>query len=161
MAYVVSRPGGSWEIRESRSTPAGPRSRTLASFRTLTPEVLSRAAARSAGSLDTEQLRHAARRAGAAVAAMPSDVAAAELIRQLDAGNRPRPALERLLLESLQGSEPDDRASDNARAAAAWVGVSGHRRGQALRELLRLADQIPRRRRPERPSFPRIQSRSA
>ena len=35
MAYVTARRDGAFEVRESRSTPAGPRSRTLATFREL------------------------------------------------------------------------------------------------------------------------------
>ena len=42
MAYVVERRSGHWEIRESVHTAAGPRARTLATFRMLTDEVLER-----------------------------------------------------------------------------------------------------------------------
>jgi hypothetical protein len=159
MAYIVPRSGGNWEIRESHSTPAGPRSRTLATFRTLTPEVISRARARANRPLQPAQLRQAVRRAGAPVAPATIDRAAAELISELAAGRRPRPEIERLLVESLQGDQ--EAASDNARAATAWIGASPQKRGETLRELLLLADQFPRRGRPQRPMFPRVQSRAA
>ncbi|MGH2879160.1 MAG: hypothetical protein ACRDK4_06100 [Solirubrobacteraceae bacterium] len=159
MACVVPRRGGNWEIRESLSTPAGPRSRTLATFKTLTAEVISHAQTRASRPLQPSRLRQAAHRAGAPVAPGTGDRAAAELISELSAGRRPRPEIERLLLESLQGAR--DPASDNARAATAWIGVSPQKRGDTLRELLLLADQFPRRKRPQRPKFPRIQSRPA
>jgi hypothetical protein len=159
MACIVPRRGENWEIRESLSTPAGPRSRTLATFKTLTPEVISHAQARASRPLQPSKLRRAAHRAGAPVAPAAGDRVAAELISELAAGRRPRPEIERVLVESLQ--DASDPASDNARAAAAWIGVSPQKRGETLRELLLLADQFPRRRRPERPRFPRIQSRPA
>jgi hypothetical protein len=40
MAYVVARPKGRFEIRESVHTPKGPRARTLANFEQLTDKVL-------------------------------------------------------------------------------------------------------------------------
>ena len=159
MAYITPRSGGNWEIRESHSTPAGPRSRTLATFRTLTPDVISHARARADQPLQPAHLRQAAHRVGAPVAPAPSDRAAAELIAELASGSRPRAALERLLVESLQGAP--DTASDNARAATAWIGASPRKRGETLRELLLLADQFPRRGRSRRPTFPRIESQAA
>jgi hypothetical protein len=156
MAYITRRSSGNWEIRESRTTVAGPRSRTLATFSTLTPEVISHAQERAARPLQAAKLRQAARRAGAPVAPPPSERAAAELLAELAAGRRPRPELERLLIDSL-GSEPSP-SSDNARAAAAWIGASPQRRGSTLRDLLLLVDHLPRRERPERPRFPRIAS---
>jgi len=156
MAYIAPRKGGSWEIRESHSTPAGPRSRTLATFRTLTPEVISHAQARADRPLRPAELRQAAHRVGAPVTPTRSDRAAAELIAELVSGRRPRPALDQLLADSLQGAP--DAASDNARSAAAWIETSPQKRGETLRELLLLADQFPRRERPRRPTFPRIQS---
>lgn len=159
MAYIAGRPNGNWEIRESHTTAAGPRSRTLATFATLTPEVLAHAQERAERPLQPAQLRQAARRAGAPVAPAAGDRAAAELLAELAGGRRPRAELERLLLDSLQG-EPSP-SSDNARAAAAWIGASPQKRGRALRDLLLLVDSLPRRERPERPGFPRISSASA
>jgi hypothetical protein len=159
MAYVTARANGAWEIRESHTTDAGPRSRTLATFKTLTLEIVELARKRSSKALDPADLRRAARRVGAPVAPPPSDRASAELIAELAAGRRPRPALTRLLVDALQA----DAATpvDNAEAVAAWVTATPQRRGETLRDLLLLVDHLPRRRTRERERFPRIQSRPA
>jgi hypothetical protein len=159
MAYVTPRPGGNWEIRESRTTPAGPRSHTLTTFRSLTPEVIERARERSTRRLDADELRKTARRAGAPVAAAAADRAAGDLLSQLAAGRRPRPLLARLLAKALstEGGQP----MGNAEAAAAWIAASPERRGETLRDLLLLVDHLPPPRTRERPRFPRIASRAA
>jgi hypothetical protein len=144
MAYLVTRPGGIWEVRESRSTTAGPRSRTLATFRTLTPEVVERARARASGPLTDKDLRMAAVRAGAPVASEEANRAGAELLAALAAGGGPRPVLRRLLRDALQ----PDRAttSDSAREAGRWVAATAQQRGETLRDLLLLSDALPPRR---------------
>jgi hypothetical protein len=159
MAYVVPRKGGMFELRESHATPAGPRSRTLASFSELTAEAIERAQARATRTLDVNALRQAARRAGAPVAAADSDRAAAELLGELANGRAPRPPLRRLLRSMLGDDTPEARgATDNARAAAAWLSASPARRGKALEDLLLLADSLPQRRRESKMRFPRIES---
>ncbi len=65
MAYVVARPKGRFEVRESLHTPGGPRARSLAGFDVLTDEVLAAAAARSTRPFDAEAVLASARRAGA------------------------------------------------------------------------------------------------
>lgn len=159
MAYIVARKTGAWEIRESYNTDAGPRSRTLASFKTLTPEVIERASARSRKGLDGGELSKAARRAGAPVMTAASDRAAGELLASLATGHRPRPLLARLLVRALStdGAQP----TDNAEAAAAWIAASPERRGETLRDLLLLVDHLPRVSAPKRACFPRIASRPA
>jgi hypothetical protein len=139
-------------------TDAGPRSRTLATFRNLTPEVVERAQTRSRKTLEARELRLAARRAGAPVSPASTDRTAGELLAELAAGRRPRPALARLLLGALraEGTAP----AGNAAAAAAWINASPQRRGETLRELLLLVDYLPHRERPQRPGFPRIESRA-
>lgn len=176
MAYIVPRKGDVWDIRESRSTRDGPRSSTLASFKTLTPDVLLRAEAKAAKPLDPAELRHKARRAGAPVEPSAADGAVAELLAEIDAGHPPRPVLKRLLLDALgasttngpglavepKGGELGGRAvaaSANARAAAAWIGATPKQRGDALRELLLLTDQLPDRVRRTEERFPRIHSK--
>jgi hypothetical protein len=158
MAYIVARASGTWEVRESRSTPAGPRSRTLASFRALTPEVIERASSRAAKPLDPGDLRKAALRVGAPVAGGEAEQTAAELLAQLTAGHTPRPAVRRLLLDALEGGRPA-KSSDSARAAARWVAATAQQRGETLRDLLLLADRLPPSRRLERARFPRLRSR--
>ena len=62
MAYVVARPGGRFEIRESIHTAKGSRSRSLANFARLTDEVLDRARGRASRPFDAVALRAAAER---------------------------------------------------------------------------------------------------
>ena len=57
MAFVVPTKRGEFEIRESRSTPKGPRSRTLATFKELNDEVIEKARAKAAKPPDAEDLR--------------------------------------------------------------------------------------------------------
>ncbi len=67
MAYVVARPKGRFEIRESVHTPKGPRARSLANFAQLSDEVLARARRRASRPFDPEAVRASARRAGTPV----------------------------------------------------------------------------------------------
>jgi len=64
MAYVVARPRGRFEIRESLHTPKGPRARSLANFAHLSDEVLDSARVRASRPFDAEAVRASARRAG-------------------------------------------------------------------------------------------------
>jgi hypothetical protein len=66
MAYVVARPKGRFEIRESVHTEKGPRARSLANFAHLTDEVLAAARARASRPFDVDAVRASARRAGRA-----------------------------------------------------------------------------------------------
>jgi hypothetical protein len=156
MAYVVRRPAGRWEIRESYATPKGPRSRTLASFSALTPEVAAGAQKAARGSIDPDGLLRAARRAGAPIARAPQDALAEALIRALARGPAIRPGLRRLLLERLRAREarssrPDDSFHE-------WIGRTPAERGEALVELLGLGDRLPK---PKRNAlgFPRLARR--
>jgi hypothetical protein len=65
MAYVVTRPGGRFEIRESVHTPRGSRARSLASFTELSDEVLGKAGKRASRPFDADAVRASAARAGA------------------------------------------------------------------------------------------------
>jgi len=67
MAYVVTRPKGRFEIRESVHTPKGPRARSLANFAHLTDEVLVTARARADRPFDAAAVRASASRAGAPI----------------------------------------------------------------------------------------------
>jgi hypothetical protein len=152
MAYIAKRAGQGWEVRESHSTPDGPRSRTLASFRTLSDETIERARGRAAKPLSAARLRAAARRAGAPVELPAADRAAGELLRELAAGREPHPTLCRVLADALD-AEPTTPL-DNARAAAGWLTATAAERGRALHDLLLLADAIPSRGRRDRERFP-------
>jgi hypothetical protein len=65
MAYVVARPKGRFEIRESLHTPHGPRARSLAGFDVLSAAVLGKAARRAQRPFDAEAVLASGRRAGA------------------------------------------------------------------------------------------------
>ncbi|MGH2864784.1 MAG: hypothetical protein ACRDJX_05990 [Solirubrobacteraceae bacterium] len=157
MAYIVARPHSTWEIRESRATPAGPRGRTLATFRVLTDDVVAHAGARSSQKLQARELRAAAVRAGAPVAAPRPNQAAGELLAELAQGAEPRPVLRKLLLDAIAPGMAEP-VSDSARSAMRWIGVSPGDRGETLRDLLLLSDRLPGiAGRPGR-AFPRISS---
>lgn len=165
MAFIVPTRKGSYEIRESRSTPDGPRSRTLATFRELDEETLAKARSRAAKPLDEGALRAAALRAGAPIAANPATRAARDLISDLAKGEKLDPTLKRLLRDALDDEDRSDRprdpdalVSDSARSVSEWIGASARERGEALVDLLLLADALPLRRRPGRSTFPRLQS---
>lgn len=156
MAFLTSRREGAWELRESASTPAGPRSRTLASFHVLTQEAIAHAQARATKMLDAAALRRAARRAGAPVAPSAADGATAALLAELAAGRTPRAPLGRLLRDAL--GDLDEAPTDAARAAGAWVAATPRQRGEALTDLLLLADHLPAPRTTDAPRFPRLES---
>jgi hypothetical protein len=63
MAYVVARPKGRFEIRESVHTAKGPRARTLANFEQLTDKVLDTARHRAIRPFDLDAVRASAERA--------------------------------------------------------------------------------------------------
>lgn len=67
MAYVVARPKGRFEIRESLHTAGGSRARSLAGFDVLTDEVLAKAAQRAQRPFDVKAVLDSGRRAGAPV----------------------------------------------------------------------------------------------
>jgi hypothetical protein len=69
MAYVVARPKGRFEVRESSHTPKGPRARSLAGFAVLGDEVLAKAARRAERPFDADAVIASGRRAGASVTA--------------------------------------------------------------------------------------------
>jgi len=108
MAFVVRRPGGRWEIRESFVTDAGPRARTLASFKTLSSEVLDKAERRARRPLDREDLVRTAKRAGVPSERDPADAIAEKLVYVLSRGAAVRPALRRILVDRL-ASGPGSR----------------------------------------------------
>ncbi len=160
MAFVTPTKSGRYEIRESRSTPAGPRSRTLASFKELDEKAIEKASARAESPLDPAELRQAALRAGAPVAPSAINRATRELLAGLARGERPSPMLRRLLLDTLESPQREP-VSDAARAATEWVDATPGERGEALADLLRLADAVPLRRRPPQSEFPHLHSRAA
>jgi hypothetical protein len=163
MAFIVPAKQGGFEIRESQATPKGPRSQTLVSFRELTDEVIEKARAKAVKPPSKEQLRSAARRAGAQVARPPIEQAARELIAELARGRRLDPGLRQILTELLQrgyreDAEPSPK-NEAARGVAEWMAATPTMRGKALVDLLLLADALPAGKRQNEPlRFPRIDS---
>jgi hypothetical protein len=164
MAFVVPTQRGRFEVRESHSTERGPRSQTLASFSELTDEVIAKARAKAAKPPSAEELRRAARRAGAPVARPPIEQAARELIAELAKGNRVDPTLRQILIELLERGYREDAgpspANEAARSVAIWMAATPKERGRALFDLLLLADALPSGGRKDKPlRFPRLDSR--
>jgi hypothetical protein len=141
MAFLVQRPGGRYEIRESAVTDRGPRARTLVSFRELSDEVLDRAGARAVGALDRDALRERARELGVPVADRDptTDLLARRLLARLATGATVSGPLATLLVERLGPVE----APDGLEGAVEWLGATDAQRGHALWDLLELADALP------------------
>lgn len=157
MAFVVSKPNGTWEVRESRRSPAGPRSRTLATFHEFTPEIADQVADRSSKPVDNDDIRSKVVRAGAPVRDSEVEHAAKTLLRQMSLGQKPRRALARLIADSL----PEVRGSTvshEAERMKLWVGASMGERSEALIDLLGLGDALPPVKRRDATIFPRIES---
>jgi len=138
MAYVVSRPGGRWEIRESVATARGPRSRTLATFRRLTPEVVDRAASRASRPTSATEIRAAARRVGATNSV--ADAAARTLLTEIGLGRPPSPGLRRVLAGLLADPPHEDPDLGDA---ILWADAPAEERAAALRGLLRFVGTLP------------------
>jgi hypothetical protein len=139
MAYVVRRPGDRWEIRESTVTPAGPRARSLASFRILSADVLDRAASKACRPFDRDRVVASAHRAGVSIDDAMPDRLARQLLAELGRGRIPAPGLCRLLMRSIA----DHWVGAGAAQELRWLDASDEERGRALRELLDLGDRLP------------------
>jgi len=164
MAYLYRRQGGRVEIREAHSTPRGPRSRTLVSFRgALLPEHLDRAEAAARRPFDRDALRRRARKLGVAVHGERADAAARELLARLRRGAFIDSRLATLLREQM-ATLPGEPVSEDLAEAAEWIGTSELERGRALCDVLRLYDAIARSRDPVRETpparLPRFASRA-
>jgi len=162
VAYLRQRSDGRVEIRESTSTPAGPRARTLAVFRgPLTRDVVERAAARAQRPFRPEALRRRADALGIASSERRGDAAARSLLADLRAGVSIDPVVASLLKRALEGCATAEVPEALAEVAE-WMGVGAGRRGRALRGLLRASDRLvktrPRRRVRARARFPRFRS---
>lgn len=165
MAFVIANKRGSFEVRESRATPAGPRSRTLATFRELTDDVIDKARERADSPPTAEELRRKALKVGAPVGEPGVDAAARETLRELAKGQSLSPKLRALLLDALRTEGPGDRGEDpdavvsaSARSVSEWIGVPTVERAAALEDLLLMGDALPVRPRPVEIGFPRLSS---
>ncbi|HEU4944059.1 MAG TPA: hypothetical protein VFT10_02750 [Solirubrobacterales bacterium] len=126
------------------------------SFRELTDELIEKARAKAEKPIGAEELRRTARRVGAPVTGRPIDRAARELIAELGKGRPLDPTLRHLLTNLLQRgregeSEADRPVSDSGLSVAAWVGATPEQRGDALVDLLLLADAVPSKKRGKKP----------
>ena len=156
--FVVARPNGTWEARESYRTARGPRSRTLATFRELTGEVADQVIERSSKPVDRDELQVKATRAGAPVVTTEVDRSAETLLRQMHFGRQPRKGLVRLLRDDFGADQPPvEHAVDRMKM---WAGATKRERAEALVELLDVGDALPRGRRADKIGFPRIRSDS-
>ena len=156
MAFLVARKDGRFEIRESVATPAGPRARTLASFRELDDDVLDRAATNARRGLDRAAIQERAAQLAVPRTTDRASRAARSLIAELRWGRRPAPALIRLLRDELPA---DPRPTpDTIEQAVEWIGKTDRQRGEAIADLLNFGDALPRREREPRSRFPRIRS---
>ena len=129
MAYVVARPKGRFEIRESVHTPDGPRARSLAGFDVLSEAVLAKAAGRAQRPFDVGAVLASGRRAGAPVGVGAGGEAEDSRGRFVEASRRMARALQR---------PPSVRPVDP---------------GAALIDLLGFADAVARNQ-PPRPPVP-------
>jgi hypothetical protein len=149
MTFVAAGRNGAFEVRESRLTPEGPRSRTLATFRELDAATIDKVIARATKPPSREELVQAASRAGAPVSVPPVDEAARAVLRSIARGQQPNPKLRRLLLNALSGE---------GTSAEEWLGTSLTERADGLKDVLLLADAVPVRARPNTIGFPRLDS---
>lgn len=141
MAYLVRRPSGTVQIRESVRLEKGPRSQVLSSFTgALNDHVLSRAERKSTRSFDREDLIAQAHRLGVGWESS-INLAARSLAMSLRRGRTLDPILVGLLQANL-ATLPSAVLDDELREAADWLGSSDEERGAALRGLLRLSDAI-------------------
>ena len=162
MAYLVRRSPTRVEIRESRSTPRGARSRVLASFpEALTRDVLERAAARATRPFDAGALVRRARARGIPVLERSREPEARALLSRLRRGDPLDPVLAASLRRAL-AQVPEAAIPESLAEVSEWVGASAAERGAALRQLLdlygRIARSRPPRRRGEQARFPRFSS---
>ncbi|HTK17037.1 MAG TPA: hypothetical protein VL769_11640 [Acidimicrobiia bacterium] len=156
MAFLVARKDGRFEIRESVATQAGPRARTLASFRELDDDVLDRAAANARRGFDRAAIQERAAQLAVPRNTDRASRAARTLIAELRQGRRPAPGLVRLLRDELPA---DSRPTpDTIEQAHEWIGKTDRERGDAVVDLLNFGGAFPRRERAPRSSFPRIRS---
>ncbi len=165
MAYLVRRSPTRIEIRESRATPRGARSRVLASFsEALTRDALERAAARATRPFDAGALVRRARALGVPVRERSREPEARALLSRLRRGDPLDPVLAASLRRAL-ARLPEATVPEPLAEVAEWVGASAAERGAALRDLLdlygRVEDSRPLRPRRERARFPRFSTRLA
>ena len=142
MAFVVARPGGRFEVRESRVTPHGPRARTLATFGTLDDAVVAHVIERAESPIDvpTSSMPRGGpvRRSRWARHRLTPQPARCSPRSAPVTGPHPRSRP-----RSPKPSTPTSRSPTPYAPRPAWSGATPEERGDALRDLLLLADRLP------------------
>jgi hypothetical protein len=157
MAFIVAKKDGSWEARESVRTESGPRSKTLASFREISPEVIRQITDRASKPVDIDDLRRRAARAGVPTAT-EVDRLAARTAREIALAGRPSRNYSILLADALREESKLPHHLDRMKL---WAGATLAERADVLVDLLRASGAFPpidRERDRQRPRFPRINS---
>ncbi len=162
MAYFVRRDRDRIEIRESRTTPRGPRSRQLTRFvGPLTPAVLARAQARATRPFDARALTRRALVLGIPVLTRSPEKEARALLERLQRKDPIDPVIAGLLVRALDGVGTAP-VPEHLAEVSEWIGAAPAARGAALRDLLdtfgRIAASRPSRRARPRQTFPRFSS---
>jgi hypothetical protein len=157
MAFVVARRDGRFEIRESVTTPAGPRARTLAGFKVLSDSVMYEARSRATRPFDPEVVRARARALKVPERSDAAAVTARKLLAQLRQGERLPPMLAAELRKALP--EVSTEMPDSLDDAIEWAGSTFAEKGRWVRELLAFGAVFPQNGRPGELAFPRIESR--
>ncbi|HEY2283540.1 MAG TPA: hypothetical protein VGH60_08330 [Solirubrobacteraceae bacterium] len=135
MAYVVARPKGRFEVRESLHTANGPRARSLVGFDVLTDEVVAAAAGRATRPFDAEAVIASGRRAGAPVVTAEAAGAAGGV---RGSAKRFVEASRRMALSTQRA--PSSRVTDPGEALIGLLGfVEAVRRSQPARPFEPLA----------------------
>ena len=117
MAYVVARPKGRFEIRESVHTPKGPRARSLANFAHFDDEVLDRARRRASRPFDAEGVRAAAAKVARRGPAIIPRHEQPETRRFVEASRRMSRSLERV---AADGGAPGPRRRARSTCSVSW-----------------------------------------
>ncbi len=149
MAYVAVRRNGRFEIRESLHTSRGPRARSLASFATLTDEVLAKATTRATRPFDADAVVASARRAHAPVAVVSREATRARAPVTTGIGAEAGQGDRRASRRFVEASQRMASSLAPRRQMAAGRGDPG----DALIELLSFADAVTRSQ-PARPFKP-------
>ncbi|MCU1467289.1 MAG: hypothetical protein JWM72_3217 [Actinomycetia bacterium] len=169
MAYLVVRPDrrprevpgdrgpSRYEIRESVMTAAGPRARTLATFRVLTAGVIADAAARAQRTFDADKIRARASALRVPQRSHEAAATASELLARLHNGESLPPALIAELRRALPRGPVE--VPDSLQSAIEWLGADDSTKGRALRDLVDVASRIPARARSRASAFPRLSSK--
>ncbi len=159
MTFVVARRDCRFEIRESVSTPQGPRARTLATFRAVNDTVLDLAERRAERPFDRRKVEAKALAVGASRDTREAVRLAHSLLEDLHLGRSLPPVLAAALARRLAGTGTP--LPDSLPPLDDWIGSTPRERGDALRDLLRLTDLLPPGRRRRGKVFPRLASTRA